>query len=366
MEIEAKRRMDPRLQQLFEQTITTKASDLHLRVGVPPVIRIDGALNFITSFNALTVQDVESILLSIITEPQKEILMNNRSLDFSYDYMQTAQLDAKARYRINIFFQRGSLAAAFRLLPAKVKTIEELYLPKACHNLASLKQGLVLVTGPTGHGKSTTLAAMVNEINMTRMENIITIEDPIEYVYPKGRSIISQREMGHDTYSWGESLKALLREDPNVVLIGEMRDPESIASAITIAETGHLVFSTLHTNSASQTIDRIIDSFPPHQQNQVRIQLASTLQGIISQRLLPQLGGGRIMASEVLIATNAIQSNIREGKTHMIESIIETSQDVGMYTIESSLAQLVQQGKITRDIAMQYAARPDELSRQLM
>jgi twitching motility protein PilT len=305
------------------------------------------------------------MLLSIVTDAQREILMNNRSIDFSYDYGLNDQHEAKARYRINLFFQRGTLAGAFRLLPAKVKTIEELFLPKACHSLSSLKQGLVLVTGPTGHGKSTTLAAMVNEINMTRTENIITIEDPIEYVYPKGKSIISQRELGHDTYSWAESLKALLREDPDVVLIGEMRDPESIASAITIAETGHLVFSTLHTNSASQTIDRIIDSFPPHQQNQVRVQLAATLQGIISQRLLPQISGGRIMATEVLIATNAVQSNIREGKSHMIESVIETSQDVGMYTIESSLAQLVQQGRITRDIAMQYAARPDELARQL-
>ncbi|HRN96694.1 MAG TPA: type IV pilus twitching motility protein PilT [Candidatus Levybacteria bacterium] len=357
--------MDPKLQQLFEHTITNKASDLHLRVGVPPVIRVDGSLSFVTTFNALATQEVESMIFSIITDTQRELLINNRSLDFSYDYMQTSQLESKARYRINVFFQRGTLAAAFRLLPAKVKTIEELFLPKACHTLSSLKQGLVLVTGPTGHGKSTTLASMVNEINMTRTDNIITIEDPIEYVYPKGRSVISQRELGHDTYSWGESLKSLLREDPDVVLIGEMRDPESISSAITIAETGHLVFSTLHTNSASQTIDRIIDSFPPHQQNQIRIQLASTLQGIISQRLLPQIGGGRIMATEVLIATNAIQSNIREGKTHMIESIIETSQDAGMYTIESSLAQLVQQGKITREIALQYAVRPDELSRQL-
>jgi twitching motility protein PilT len=355
--------MDPKLQQLFEHTVTSKASDLHLRVGVPPVIRVDGSLNFITSFNTLSAPEIEAMIVSIISPNQRELLVENRSLDFSYDYLQNVQLEAKARFRINIFYQRGTLAAAFRLLPAKVKTIEELYLPKACHTLAGLKQGLVLVTGPTGHGKTTTLAAMVNEINMTRTDNIITIEDPVEYVYPKGRSIISQRELGHDTYSWAESMKSLLREDPDVVLIGEMRDPESIASAITIAETGHLVFSTLHTNSASQTIDRITDSFPPHQQNQIRTQLASTLQGIISQRLLPQIGGGRIMASEVLIATNAVQSNIREGKTHMIESIMETSQDAGMYTLESSLAQLVQQGKITREIALQYAARPEELIR---
>ncbi len=355
--------IDPKLQQLFEQTITDKASDLHIRVGVPPVLRVDGSLHFASSMNVLAREEVESMLLSIITEQQKEILINNRSLDFSYAYGVNEQNEAKARYRINIFFQKGTLAAAFRILPAKVKTIEELYLPKACHQLASLKQGLVLVTGPTGHGKSTTLASIINEINMTRSENIITIEDPIEYVYPKGRSIISQREMGSDTFSWAESLKALLREDPDVVLIGEMRDPESVASAITIAETGHLVFSTLHTNSASQTIDRIIDSFPPHQQNQVRVQLSSTLQGIISQRLIPRLDSGRVLASEVLLATNAVQANIREGKTHMIDSIIETSKDVGMYTIESSLADLIREGLITRDIGMQYAVRPDELAR---
>lgn len=353
------------LQELFEYTIDSKASDLHLRVGVPPVVRIDGSLNFNTSYNALTNQDIESMLLSIITDNQRELLVNNRTLDFSYDYGVNEYNETKARFRVNYFFQRGTLAAAFRLLPGKVKTIEELFLPKACHTFASMKQGLVLVTGPTGHGKTTTLASMVNEINMTRTDNIITIEDPIEYVYPKGRSVISQREIGHDTYSWNESLKALLREDPDVVLIGEMRDADSIASAITIAETGHLVFSTLHTNSASQTIDRIIDAFPVGQQNQIRTQLASTLQGIISQRLLPQISGGRAMATEVLIGTNAIRSNIREGKTHLIDSIIETSQDTGMNTIESSLAELVKLGKITREIAIQYAVRPEELTRLL-
>lgn len=357
--------MNPKIQELFEQTLLSQASDLHLRVGVPPVVRIDGTLNFLTTYNALTAQEIETLLLSLLSQTQQELLVNNRSIDFSYNYGLNEMQEAKARFRINIFYQRGTLAAAFRLLPAKVKTIEELFLPKACHTFSSLKQGLILVTGPTGHGKTTTLAAMVNEINMTRTDNIITIEDPVEYVYPKGRSIISQRELGHDTYSWDESLKSLLREDPDVVLIGEMRDPESIASAITIAETGHLVFSTLHTNSASQTIDRIIDSFPPRQQNQVRIQLASTLQGIISQRLLPKITGGRILATEILIGTNAIRANIREGKTHLIDSIIETSQDHGMNTIESSLSDLVKTGKITRDVAMQYAVRPEELTRHL-
>lgn len=357
--------MDPKLQQLFEYTLVNRASDLHLRVGVPPTIRVDGTLHFVTDQNALTTTEVEAMILSIITETQKEILINNRSLDMSYDYGVNEMHEAKARFRINVFFQRGTLAAAFRLLPAKVKTIEELSLPKACHTFTNLKQGLVLVTGPTGHGKSTSLASMINEINMTRNENIITVEDPIEYIYPKGKSIISQRELGHDTYSWGESLKSLLREDPDVVLIGEMRDPESIASAITIAETGHLVFSTLHTNSASQTIDRIIDAFPPHQQNQVRVQLAATLQGIVSQRLVPRIDSGRVIATEVLIATNAVEANIREGKTHLIDSIIETSQDKGMNTIEMSLAERVKSGEITRETALQYAVRPEELTRQI-
>lgn len=213
-----------------------------------------------------------------------------------------------------MFFQRDTVAASLRLLPSTVKTIEELNLPNICHTFASYKQGFVLVTGPTGHGKTTSIASMVNEINMTRSENIITIEDPIEYVYSRGKSIISQREIGQDTHSWNESLKSILREDPNVVVIGEMRDPESIASAITIAETGHLVFSTLHTNSASQSIDRIIDSFPEVQQNQVRIQLSAALAGIISQRLIPTINGERTVACEILIATNAIRSNIREAK----------------------------------------------------
>jgi twitching motility protein PilT len=357
--------MDPVLLQLFEHTLVNKASDLHIQVGIPPAIRVDGSLSFVSNVNVLTADDTQRMMLSMLTENQRDLLINNRSIDFSYDYGLNDLHEAKARFRINIFFQRGTLAGAFRLLPAKVKTIEELFLPKACHTFSSLKQGFVLVTGPTGHGKSTTLAAMVNEIHMTRSENIITVEDPIEYVYPKGKSIISQRELGHDTFSWDESLRSMLREDPDVVLIGEMRDPESISSAITIAETGHVVFSTLHTNSAAQTIDRIIDSFPTHQQTQIRVQLAATLKGIISQRLLPRIGSGRVMATEVLVGTNAVVSNIREGKTHLIDSIIETSQDQGMYTIESSLAQLVKEGQITRETAYQYAVRPDSLTRLL-
>ena len=238
-------------------------------------------------------------------------------------------------------------------------------MPKICHNFAQLKQGFVLVTGPTGHGKSTTLAAIINEINLGKANHILTIEDPIEYVYPAGKSIISQREMDLDTHSWPLALRSALREDPDVVLVGEMRDPETIAAAMTIAETGHLVFSTLHTNSASQTIDRIIDSFPADQQTQVRTQLASTLKGVVSQRLIPQLNGGRIPAVEVLLGTSAIASNIRDGKTHLIDSIIQTSQDYGMIPLESSLASLVLSGTISLETAKSYALRPEELLRMV-
>lgn len=349
---------------LLEKAIQTNSSDLHILAGIPPVYRINGVLQELTTVAPLTVPQIEQMIFSLLTPAQKEMFITNRALDFSYGYGGGTYGD-KGRFRVNIYYQRGTLAAAFRLLPPKVKTIEELQLPQVCHRLASLKQGFVLITGPTGHGKTTTIAAIANEINLTRASNILTIEDPIEYVYPKGKSIISQRELGHDTLSWGEGLKSALREDPDVVIVGEMRDPESIASAITIAETGHLVFSTLHTNSAAQTVDRIIDSFSEAQQNQVRIQLASTLEAIISQRLIPTLAGGRIVATEVLMATTAIRSNIREGKTHLIDSIIETSADDGMNSLEVSLAKLVMDGHIDANTAKAYALRPDSLSRLL-
>lgn len=347
---------------LFDATIQNNASDLHLIAGNPPILRIDGKLEPIASLPALSKEQILALCTSILSDEQKEYLTENKSIDFSYGYGGGDYGD-KGRFRINFYFQKGTLAGAFRLLPPKVKTIEELFLPQACHHFASLRQGLVLVSGPTGQGKSTTLAAMVNEINMTRPAHVITIEDPIEYIYPKGKSLISQRELGLDTLSWDESLRSALREDPDVVLIGEMRDPESIASAITIAETGHLVFSTLHTNSAAQTVDRIIDSFPESQQAQVRIQLSSALEGIISQRLVSKIEGGRIAASEVLIATTAVKSNIREAKTHLLDSIIETSQDVGMISLEASLAQLVKEGVITLEVARSYAVREKEFLR---
>lgn len=351
------------INELFDASVQNKASDLHLIAGIPPMLRIDGKLHPVGT-TELSSQVIEDLILPLLSASQKEELIHNRALDFSYGFGGGNYGD-KGRFRINLYYQKGTLAGAFRLLPPKIKTIEELFLPEVCHVFPKLKQGLVLVTGPTGHGKSTTLAAMINEINLTASDNIITIEDPIEYVYPKGKSIFSQREVGLDTLSWDESLKSVLREDPNVVLVGEMRDPESIASTVTIAETGHLVFSTLHTISASQSVDRIIDAFPEHQQNQIRTQLAGTLEGIISQRLIPRIGEGRIVAVEVLIATNAVRSNIREGKTHLIDSIIETSQDQGMVPLEVSLAKLVKEGTITLETAKAYAFREESLLRLL-
>lgn len=350
------------IQDLLSLTVKSNASDLHLLVGVVPMLRIDGVLSPITSYAPLSVEDIESMIYSIISPEQKELLIANKELDFSFGYGQGAYGEA-GRFRINAYYQRGYLSSALRFLPPNVRTIDELHLPKIAHTFATLKQGLVLVAGPTGHGKSTTLASIINEINLNQQQHILTIEDPIEYVYPTGKSIISQREMGTDTHSWVMALRAALREDPDVVLVGEMRDADTMAAAITTAETGHLVFSTLHTNSASQSIDRIIDSFPASQQGQIRAQLASTLKGIISQRLLPLISGGRSPVTEILIGTPAVASNIRDGKTHLIDTVIQTSQDVGMVTLEASLAQLVISGGITLDTAKSYTSHPEELLR---
>jgi twitching motility protein PilT len=312
----------------------------------------------------VTPKDAEDMFFSVLTPEQKDMLINNKEIDFSFGFGGGAYGDL-GRFRINLYHQRGVLSGAFRFLQPKIRTIDELQLPKVAHKFAELKQGFVLVTGPTGHGKSTTLAAIINEINQTKAANILTIEDPIEYVYPHAKSIISQREMDLDTHSWNMALRSALREDPDVVLVGEMRDPETISAAITIAETGHLVFSTLHTNSAAQTIDRIIDSFPANQQTQIKIQLASTLKGVISQRLIPRIDGGRVPGVEVLVGTPAVQTNIREGKTHLIDSIIQTSQDAGMISLEASLVSLVLSGAISLETAKSYALRPDELMRMV-
>lgn len=348
------------ISELFQKTVAANASDLHLIAGAPPMVRAVGKLTPLSEYQPLNSQEIRELIFSILSEEQKNTFLKYRSLDFSYGFGGGNYGDT-GRFRINIYFQRNTVAVAARLLPNVIRTVEELKLPQVVHTFAKLKQGFVIVAGPTGHGKSTTLAAIINEINLSVADNIITIEDPIEYMYPAGRSIISQREIGIDCLTWAEGLRSALREDPDVLLIGEMRDPESIASAITIAETGHLVFSTLHTNSASQAIDRIIDSFPDKQQNQIRAQLSGSLAGVISQRLVPTIDGGRIAVCEILIANNAIRANIREGKTHLIDSIIQTSQDIGMIPLELSLAQLVKQGTISLDVAKSYALRSDAL-----
>ncbi|MGH7203816.1 MAG: type IV pilus twitching motility protein PilT [Candidatus Levyibacteriota bacterium] len=350
------------IQELLTLTIKNKASDLHLLVGLPPTFRIDGALRYLTTYPALKSEDLETMIFSLLTPEQKELLLSNKELDFSYGYKGKTPQDV-GRFRVNAYYQKGTLCAAFRFLAPSVRTLEELVMPKIVHEFAKLKQGFVLVTGPTGHGKSSTLAAIINEINQNKSCHILTIEDPVEYIYPKGNSIISQREMGIDTHSWAMALRSSLREDPDVVLIGEMRDPETMQAAITLAETGHLVLSTLHTNSAAQSIDRIVDAFSADQRSQIRIQLAATLKGIVSQRLIPKIGGGRIPAVEILLGIPAVASNIRDGKSHLIDSVIQTSKDLGMITIDESLSQLVKNGIVTMDDAKSYALRESELAR---
>ncbi len=345
------------IQDLLENTVTHQASDLHLLAGFSPMIRVDGRLNPLTNFGVLSSEDIVRLVFSLVTPEQKELLLSNRELDFSYQYRDGA------RFRINAYYQQMSMAAALRYLPVKIGTVEELNLPQILHQFTPLRQGLILVTGPTGHGKSTSCAAMINEINLSRPAHIVTIEDPVEYIYPKGKAIVSQREMMADTHSWDVALRSALREDPDVVLVGEMRDFETIAATLTIAETGHLVFATLHTNDASQSIDRIVDVFPENQQSQVKLQLSNVLQAIVSQRLVPRIKGGRLPAVEILLATPAIQNSIREGKTHMIPNIIQTSGELGMGTLEKSLAEWVKKGELSLETAQDYSIRPEEVLR---
>lgn len=350
------------IKELLSLTIKNRASDLHLLVGIPPSFRIDGTLRPLNTCPPLRPEDLEMMVYSLLTPEQKELLIANKELDFSFGFGNNIGPET-GRFRINAYFQKGYLSAALRFLAPNVRTIEDLNLPKVCHEFAKLKQGFVLVTGPSGHGKSSTLAAILNEINLTKAAHILTIEDPIEYIYPKGNSIFSQREMGSDTHSWTLALRSALREDPDVVLIGEMRDTDTMQAAITLAETGHLVFSTLHTNSAAQSIDRVVDAFPADQRPQIRIQLAATLKGVVSQRLLPRIGGGRIPAVEILLGTPAVASNIRDGKSHLIDSVIQTSKESGMRTIDESLSELVRNGLVTLDDAKAYSLRDTELMR---
>jgi twitching motility protein PilT len=341
----------------LEVVVKRDASDLHLQVGVPPQIRVDGRLAAIEDAPVLQPADLEQLVYSLLDDEQKEVLIKDKEVDFSFSFGQYG------RFRVNAFHERGNLAAALRLIPTKIRTLEDLGMPKVVMGFADLPRGLVLVTGPTGSGKSTTLAALVDKINSEKAAHILTIEDPIEYAHNSKKSIVVQREIHYDTYSFAAALRSSLRQDPDVVLIGEMRDLETISAAITIAETGHLVLATLHTNSAAQSIDRMVDVFPPHQQQQIRVQLAGMLQAICAQRLVPTIGGGRIAAAEILVATPAIRNIIREGKTHQIDAAIQTGAEYGMQSMDRTLVNLIHSGKITYEEAKNFAVDVSELDR---
>ncbi|MFZ1249567.1 MAG: type IV pilus twitching motility protein PilT [Candidatus Saccharimonadales bacterium] len=347
----------PRIEILLEEVVKRKASDLHIQVGLPPMLRVDGSLVPVSAADVLTEETVETLIFAILDDDQKQMLLKDKEFDFSFAFGDLG------RFRVNAFHERGNLAAALRLIPNEMLSIEQLGLPPITTKFAEYPRGLVLVTGPTGSGKSTSLAALIHKINMEQAKHIITIEDPIEYTHKSNKSVIVQREVHYDTYSFSAALRSSLREDPDVVLIGEMRDLETIASAITIAETGHLVFATLHTNSAAQSIDRMVDVFPPHQQPQIRAQLSNILMAICSQRLVPAIGGGRIAAAEILIATPAVRNIIREGKTHQLDAVIQTGAEFGMQSMDKQLVSLVHAGTISYDEARNCAIDIDELDR---
>ena len=349
------------VQSALRALVEAGGSDLHLKVPSPPLIRVDGELRPLPGTAPLTPQDTESVLDQLLgSESRRAEFDRDREVDFAY------AIPGVARFRVNCFFQRGAISAAFRHIPTEIKSLESLGLPPVLEEFTRKPRGFVLLTGPTGSGKSTSLAAMVDLINQEREEHILTIEDPIEFLHQHKKCIVNQRELGSDAQTFALALKAALRQDPDVILVGEMRDLETISTALTAAETGHLVFATLHTQDTPQTVDRIIDVFPPHQQHQVRVQLSVALQGIVTQQLLPTAdGSGRCMAAEVLIPTPAVRNLIREGKTHQIYSVLQTSAQAGMQTMDSALATLVRDGKITSQLAEQRATSPEELRRLL-
>lgn len=347
----------PKIELLLEEVVKKKASDLHLQVGLPPMLRVDGSLVPISGSNILTEEAVEALVFAILDDDQKKILLKDKEFDFSFAFGDLG------RFRVNSFHERGNLAAALRLIPNEVLSVEQLGLPETVNKFAEYPRGLVLITGPTGSGKSTTLAALVDKINTESASHIITIEDPIEYTHKSKKSVLVQREVHYDTFSFSAALRSALRQDPDVVLIGEMRDLETIASAITIAETGHLVFATLHTNSAAQSIDRMIDVFPPHQQPQIRSQLSNILMAICSQRLIPSIGGGRTAAAEILVATPAVRNIIREGKTHQLDAVIQTGAEYGMQSMDKTLVNMIHAGNISYDEARNFAVDIEELDR---
>jgi twitching motility protein PilT len=344
-----------KLMDLLIATAKESASDLHLAVGKHPTLRIDGALVPLQKEPILTPEMAEGIINCLLTDEQKVKLEKDRQVDLAYS------MEDKARFRVNVYHQRGYLAAALRLVPARIRSIEELGLPPILHDFSRLSQGFVLLVGPAGHGKSTTLAAVIDEVNHTRSDHIITVEEPIEYLFTQDQCIVSQREVGSDAAGFHSALRTILRQDPDVIMIGEMRDAASIATALTAAETGHLVLSTLHTNSASQTVDRIVDSFPAEQQSQIASQLAATLVAVISERLVPRIEGGRVPATEIMIVNPAVRNLIRDRKFYQIDLVIETSLQEGMVTLNRSLANLVKNKEITLENAELYSLNPAEL-----
>ncbi|KPJ57145.1 twitching motility protein pilT [Parcubacteria bacterium DG_74_2] len=344
-----------KLNEYLDMTLNQQASDLHLSVGHPPILRIADKLIPLIKERKLSSEDVRGMAQILLGTERYEKFVKEKEVDFSYNFAD------RGRFRVNIFFQTGEISCALRLIPRKIPTIEELNLPPILHEFIKPPQGFILLTGPSSHGKSTTLAALLDEINHTRREHIITIEDPIEYLFKDDKSLIEQRELGHDTHSFLKALRSTFREDPDVIMVGEMRDPETMATAITAAETGHLVFATLHTNSAAQTVHRIVDSFPPEQQPQIRAQLSGSLFGVISQRLIPRIRGGLIPTCEIMFNTPAISNLIRENKIHELPLVIDTSADIGMISLNRSLANLVKRGEISTENALRYSLNPAEL-----
>ncbi len=342
---------------LLAIAVEKKASDLHISVDHPPTLRILGKLSAITEFELVTPELSKEIAFYLMDESQINRFTKEKEIDFSYNFQD------ESRFRVNVFLQRGSISIALRLVPTEIKTLEELGLPPILKIFTEVSQGLVLITGPSSHGKSTTLASLVNRINNNFFKRIITIEDPIEYIFKDNKSIIDQRELYYDTNSFAGALKSSLRQDPDIIMLGEMRDPETISTAITAAETGHLVFSTLHTNSAGESVHRIIDSFPASQQNQIRAQLATSLLGVISQRLIPRKDGGLVPACEIMISNSASANIIREGRVHELDLVIETSSSEGMVSLNQSLSTLIDKGEISLDDALMYSRRPSELKK---